>query len=282
MRAPRGVLAFFACTAPLSGCSSGQDCTALVDRGQGSPGTVCGVTSATLPVEPGYGAPVVDATVNGTPVKLLLDTGSSAPLLSSTQLLGAANHTWVSGVDLCVGALCFAGVQAYVENSPFTDGAPGDTQGVMGAAILSDLTYELDHLKAVTLSLGGPSCSGSSVAFTLNAALQPVVAAQFDGVTPSMPVLLDTGATETVLDTATAALLGAQLTAGQQPASVCTVNGCTADGGFESTLQAVCVGAHCAQNVTVKYPAWDAVGVTYFSAFHVAFDNAKTKLVFCN
>jgi hypothetical protein len=275
-------LAFLACAATASGCSSSQHCTTLVERGYGSPGTVCGVTSATLPVSPGYGAPVVDATVNGRPVKLLLDTGVSAPLLSSTQILGSSNDTWVSGVDLCVGPLCFKGVQAYAQDSPFTDGAHGHTQGVLGGTILSNLDYEIDHMKTVTLSLGGSPCAGSSVTFTLNGSLQPVVAAQFDGVTPPGPVLLDTGATETILDTPTAASLGAQLTAGQQPAPACTISGCVADGGFESTLQDLCVGSHCAQNVTVKYPAWDAVGDTYFSSFHVAFDYANTKLVFCN
>ena len=240
--------------------------------------------SATLPVKPGFGAPVVDATINGTPVKLLLDTGASAPLLSSPKLLGAAND-YVGQRrrgKVCVGPLCFAGVQAYVQDSPFTDGAPGDTQGVLGGSILSSLTYEIDHMKTVTLSLGGAPCAGSSVTFTLNDSLQPMVAAQFDGVTPSEPVLLDTGATETVLDTATAASLGAKLTAAQQSAPLCTASGCAADAGFESTLQDVCVGTHCAQNVTVKYPAWDAVGDTYFSSFHVAFDYANARLVFCN
>jgi predicted aspartyl protease len=235
----------------------------------------------TLPILSGFGLPVVSAEVDGRRANLLLDTGASAPLVYSARRLGVANNTWKSIDTICLGGMCFENVQTRAQDTPFSTDDPDDVQGFVGTAILSHLVFEIAALETVTLKYRQAACQGQAYTVSLDENRRPFIHVSIDDQVLPEPVLLDTGAQYTVLGSETVQMLDSYDREGEQPTSVCTVNGCSTEGTFISSVQRVCVGERCTNDVAVKYPAWDAVGCTFFENFSLAFDLAHDRLVFC-
>lgn len=259
------------------GCSAGSDddlesCVTLESTRR-----VCGEKSVTLPFTSNDGSARVSARVNGEAVELLLDTGAEATVLSP-GLLGVADETLASADEICFGELCLQNEPVYAWETPFSTSIGDGPNGFVGMHTLGELRFEIDGANA-RLALGGESCSGTSVPLVFDQYGIPSVDVTAHTL-PTASVPIDTGATYTLFSEATATALDAALEV-KEPAPLCTVNGCQPTGAFTSVVPSYCVGSECETNVPVKFPAFDAVGMTYFARRHVAFDFAGSKLWFC-
>jgi hypothetical protein len=78
-------------------------------------------------------------------------------------------------------------------------------------------------------------------------------------------MLLDSGSKYTLLSQETADKI-TYLKDNEQPAQGCSVKGCK-DGFFTSTVRKLCVGDDCLDNVEVKYPVWDALGMSFLGKY---------------
>jgi hypothetical protein len=238
---------------------------------------VCGDKSVTLPFSSSDGSARVNARVNGKAVELLLDTGAEATVLSPS-LLGVANETLASADEICFGALCLQNEPVYAWETPFSSASGDGPSGFVGMHTLKELRFELDGSVAL-LELGGDACSGTSVPLVFNQYGIPMVDVTAHTL-PSASIPIDTGATYTLFSQATSDALDAALEP-KEPAPLCTVNGCQPNGAFTSLVPSYCVGTECETDVPVKFPAFDAVGMTYFARRHVQFDFSASSLWFC-
>jgi hypothetical protein len=59
------------------------------------------------------------------------------------------------------------------------------------------------------------------------------------------------------------------------------VDGCQTGVAFTSELPSYCVGSQCESDLTVKYPVFDAVGMTFFARRRAMFDFSASALWFC-
>jgi hypothetical protein len=270
----------FAIAGHVTSCGR-DDCHSLPEQGLGYAVELCGEHTETLPVIRAFGRPVVSARVDGKKANLLLDTGASAPLVYSAQRLGLAHNTWDSTHSICLGEMCFENVLTLAQDSPFSTDDPDDIQGFIGVAILSHLVLEFVSLKTVTLKYRQPSCPGQAYEVTRDTNQRPFIQVSIDGQDLAEPVLLDTGALYTVLSSETLEGLDPYFREGEQTADVCTVNGCTSGSTFISSIRRLCVDDHCVEDAAIKYPVWDALGCSFFTAFSLAFDLPRDRLVFC-
>jgi hypothetical protein len=271
---------FLVCLLGETGCSE-TDCQSLPTRSTGRVGALCGADSVTLPVLAKFKSPVVEAVVDGQRVNLLFDTGSSAPLVYSAKRLGRTTDAWLN-VDVCLGAMCFRGVDTWAHDSPFSTDKEDDVAGFLGMPALVNLVLEVDHLNTVSLTRSAAPCVGVSHPVTLDGSLRPFLSASVDGREFSAPVLLDTGAMYTVLGTGSVGLLGAYVHEHEQRKEGCTLLGCVPNSELNSVVHEFCVEGHCAQDVEVNYPVWDAVGDSYLSRFRVSYDFPNRRVTFCD
>jgi predicted aspartyl protease len=215
--------------------------------------------------------------VNGQAVELLLDTGAEATVLSP-GLLGVADETLGSAEEICFGEMCLQNEPIYAWETPFSSASGEGPSGFIGMHTLKELRFELDGTQA-TLALGGGACSGTSVELVFSEFGIPMV----DVTAHTLPVAsipIDTGATYTLFSQATSDALGVALEP-KEPAPLCTVDGCQPNGAFTSLVPSYCIGSECETDVSVKFPAFDAVGMTYFARRHVQFDFSDSLLRFC-
>ncbi len=260
------------------GCSSQaadeEACRALDAKRQ-----LCGATSITLPVVSDDQTPVVQALVNGKPVRLLLDTGAEKTTLSST-LLELPDQVLARLPELCLGKMCLRREEIYAWDSKFSAAAEGEINGFIGMSTLRDFGLTLDHGTEVDLELGGAPCAGQALSLSYTDYGSPEIDVTVDTESQS-GVVIDTGATFTLLSQATVASLEPTHLEPKKPASLCTVNGCTDGVAFTAELPVYCAGAVCENDVPVKFPVFDAVGSSFLSRRRAAFDFAGNQLVFC-
>ena len=202
----------------LAGCAQGGDMF-------GSP-MGCGYQMrATAPLDAGHGRPLIDAEINGDPVRLIVDTGAETTLLTmpAAQRLGVADSgspirlVGVGGEgkgsatiarSLAVGELVLQDVPVVVDN----DGAAGGTalervaDGILGLDVLSHFDVDLDMLdgrvtfyRARDCRTGHPDwqLSYSTLDAEVSARLHLIVPVGLDGQTLSGTV--DSGSDSTVL-----------------------------------------------------------------------------------
>lgn len=258
------------------GCSGSSDdeepCVTL----EGSR-RVCGEKSVTLPFASNDGSARVSARVNGKAVELLLDTGAESTVLSPS-LLGVADETLATADEICFGDLCLENEPVYAWETAFSSASGPGPSGFVGMHTLEELRFELDGAHA-TLGLGGYACSGTSVELVFSELGIPMVDVTAHTL-PAASIPIDTGATYTLFSQATSDALDAALEA-KEPAPLCTVNGCQPNGAFTSLVPSYCIGSECEPDLPVKFPAFDAVGMTYFARRHVQFDFSDASLRFC-
>jgi hypothetical protein len=251
-----------------------EDCEQLNDQGE-----LCGASRVTVPIDPSYGGPVVPVKLDGVARSVLVDTGSEGTTISSS-LLGARDRTMVTVDELCIGKLCLRDASVYAWETPFSSAESGETAGIIGMRWLRYFVLEIDRGRSLTLKRKEGPCPGAREDLSFTQYGIPTATVTIDG--QSFPeTVLDTGAVFTVLSQTSVDGLGAYLTDLAQPAGYCTVNGCSDTGAFVSAINDYCVGEQCRNDVPVKFPAWDAVGSSYFFQYRVNFDFAAGYLVFC-
>jgi hypothetical protein len=274
MRRPvvRRLVVVFLLVASLS-CES--DCEYL-----GEAGGLCGERRVTVPFVAGAaGLPIIEATIAGKPVWLLVDTGASASFVSSS-LLGTGGEGWTTIGALCIGGLCLRNHPAWAMDTVFSSAEPGMINGLLGMEALKHFQLELDHGKGLTLSRDKTTCPGPTHQLTFDEHGRPHLEASVDGRSLGT-TLLDTGALFTLLsDQAVAGL--PYLTDGAASSGGCAITGCTDTGKFTSTAKQFCVNTTCLDAVPVKYPVWDAIGGTFLRRFRTEVDFAGRTVRFCD
>jgi hypothetical protein len=259
--------------ASLVACAANDDCRYL-DTGR----ELCG-TSATAKVVSSDGSPVVDARLNGKPVRLLIDTGAEMTVISS-KFLGAPDRTVTAVDELCVGSLCLKKEPVYAWETPFSNAEGADSHGFVGMRTLTDFSLSLDHGTSVGLVFGASPCAGDSVPLTFTAQGTPLVSASADGqAAADTPV--DTGSVYTLLGQSTVDALPPASVSPSTPSSLCTVDGCQDSGAFIASLPSYCVGSVCETGLDVKFPVFDAVGMSFLSQRTARFDFPDKQLTFC-
>ena len=241
-------------------------------------------TSVDLPVLPATVAgvvqtlPVVQVSAFGATRLALIDTGTSGAAISSS-LMGVTSGSHL--VDsICLGAFCSKDVWVDALDSPFT--TPDGIQMIIGMEVLQQWPLEIDHCQRVRVGALADDCDVPDIPFVLDSTNRPFVTALVvDGVaTPS--ALVDTGAVYTTLDATGSGALPSALRAEATAARLCTIDGCT-DGGYSLVdSPTVCLGGSCAPQVAVKYPVYDAIGISFLVRFRVRFDFSAATLRLCD
>ncbi len=245
-------------------------CEPLLDAG-----TLCGDKSTSLPVlERFEGYPVVQGSIDGVPANLLIDTGASGPVISA-KFLGRPSEAW-AWVDLCLGPLCLDAIHVWSKDTTFSQPGREDINGVIGMRVLQHFVLELDHALTLTMGRARSLCEGDVQPIQWREG-RPYVRVLVDGV--EQWVLLDTGAFYTLLSQQTSQAIH-YLGEHAQETSGCDVVGCKDSGNFVSTLRQYCVGQSCTTDLPVKYPVWDALGMSYLKRY--AFSFGANQFVLCN
>lgn len=233
----------------------------------------------TLPVlEDSY--PVVEVSVEGVLRRMLIDTGASATVLSST-LLETEDKSWQRISMLSIGnKMWFRDVWVYAWDTPFSQPGTNEINGYLGMDILRGLLVTFDHMQTVTFDISNNVCRGTSYFFDYDEFRRPFIGVAVDD--HEIPnVLLDTGAKYSTLSRKTVEALDAYVQENAVETSLTTTHGHVGSGYFISTVKNYCVVDTCEENVAVHFPVWDAVGDTFFSRFTVTFDFPNRVLSFC-
>ncbi len=246
-------------------------------RSLGGGRELCGGTSTVVPITSGDGSALIDARVDAKAVRLLVDTGAEMSVLSPS-LVGGADRTLVQ-VDLCVGELCLKNETVYLWETPFSSATGDHAHGFIGMRTLKDFSVDFDRGASVGFALGSSPCSGPSVPMIFTEYGRPTVGVSL-GSQPPTDVAVDTGSSYTLLGQASFDAHSADIS-GSTPASVCTVNGCTDGAAFTAGIASYCVGPVCESAVPIKYPVFDAVGMSFVSRRNARFDFPAATLAFC-
>lgn len=264
------------CLALLSmGCEGTNECRKL-DNGN----ELCGPTSVEVPLEPDSPSPIIIAKLNGRAIRVMIDTGAEAPIISSSWL-NTTDDQWVRTHELCFADLCMKNEQVFAKDTEFSKGDESAINGFIGMRTLKHFTIEFDHDQALRFIQGGNSCSGETNDLTIGPHGTPFVDINIDGqVFPGVTV--DSGSAYTVLSKTTVGLLDTYVTATSQPADLCTVNGCKTGVANTSSVMSYCVFGSCQTDVAVKYPVFDGVGSSFLFLQHTSFDFPRSTLTSCN
>lgn len=198
-------------------------------------GGACGLTKrAELPLSVAGQVLVVDATINGSPARLVLDTGASSTLLTEEaasrrhlvrdpthlpQIVGVGGRTtrWGARIDkLALGPVVMKNERVEVGSTAFLpDGKPPD--GFLGADLLSRYALDLDtaHLRLTIYE--GKLCPGPPPGWAGQYAALPLSTPSPGRMHVGLPAvlngqritaLLDTGAAVTTVTNEAAASVG--------------------------------------------------------------------------
>jgi predicted aspartyl protease len=270
----RAALTGAAFIAAILTSSCGSNCLEL-----GTAGSVCGEREATVPIlEDGQGMPVVAGTLDGVPIRLLLDSGASRILISAT-LLGQKPEGYRTVSSLCIGTLCLSEATVWARDSVFSAPDVGAINGLIGIDVLGAFLVEFDHGRSVVFNPKAGVCAGTAVPLSLDGNGRPMVAASLDGESLGA-ILLDTGALYTLFAETTAAK-APYLAESAVSSTGCSIDGCTT-GLSTSQARQVCVGDVCMSDVPVKYPVWDAIGDSFLFQHRVDLDCPRERLIFCD
>ena len=270
---------FSALTLSTLGCSGAgaSDSNACRELDNGVP--LCGPSSVEVPIEPGSSSPVILARIDGRPIRVLIDTGAEAPIISSTWL-GVSDGQWLRTHELCFGELCLRGEQVYAQDTEFSQPAAASINGFIGMRTLRHFIVEFEHGSSVRFTQGAAACEGSHNLLSFGAQGTPFVDISIDG--HDFPgVTIDSGSSFTVLSQSSFSQLGPYVMAESQAADLCTINGCMTGVAHTSNVSEYCVFDSCRQNVPIKYPVFDAVGSSFLFLGDTAFDFPHADLIFC-
>ena len=252
-----------------------NDCIELDERA----GDLCGAHTVALETTGVHALPTVSASLGKKSLTLLLDTGASATVISAS-LLGRPDESYYRlRAPLCFGdGLCLENTLVYAWDTNLSGAAPEDIHGVVGMDVLQHFTFRLRRGTALSLEYEAHPCDGASVPMDYNDNGTPTVDALIDDL--ELMMLLDTGAAVCLLSDATAAALDSYFRENAVETEGCTAAGCT-DTALSSPITRLCIGDACLESVDTKFPAWNAVGNTFFFAYDVAFDFPNDTLLFC-
>jgi hypothetical protein len=237
------------------------------------------MTSVQIPLEPGNSSPVIMARIDGRAVRVLIDTGSQAPIVSSSWL-GVSDSQWLRTQELCFGELCLRGEQVFSQDTEFSQPAAESINGFIGMRTLRHFIVEFEHGDSVRFTQGAEACDGSRASLTFGPEGTPFVDVSVDG--HAFPgVTVDSGSTYTVLSQASFAQLDPYVADQSQIADLCTIDGCMAGAARTSTAMTYCIFDSCQQNVPIKYPVFDAVGSSFLFLRDTAFDFPQSSIIFC-
>jgi hypothetical protein len=232
-----------------------------------------------IPLEPGSASPVIMARIDGRALRVLIDTGAQAPIISSSWL-GASDSQWLRTHELCFGELCLRGEQVFAQDTEFSQPDASRINGFIGMRTLRHFIVEFEHGDSVRFTQGADACTGNRSPLTLGPEGTPFVDVSVDGHEfPGIPV--DSGSTYTVLSQASVAQLDPYVADQSQVADLCTIHGCMDGVARTSEVATYCVFDTCQKNVPVKYPVFDAVGSSFLFLRDTAFDFPQSSLVFC-
>jgi predicted aspartyl protease len=189
-------------------------------------------TRITVPVIEENGYPVVRAEIDNILGKMLIDTGASHTVISST-LLEKQDNTWIIVPSICLGdgKMCFKNVLVLAWDTPFSQADENEINGLIGMNILQGLVLELNHLKEVTLDIAGDVCSsGESYPMEYDDHGRPHIDITIDN-HYTQKVLLDTGGQYITLGTNALEKMDDYVKNNAREIPGCTVNGCQ-EGGF--------------------------------------------------
>lgn len=277
---PRPKVALFSAFAlSVLGCSGGaSDSNACRKLDDGI--MLCGPTSVQVPLVSGSTSPVIMARIDGRALRVLIDTGAQAPIISSSWL-GASDAQWFRTHELCFGELCLQGEQVFAQDTEFSQPAASSINGFIGMRTLRRFVVEFEYGNNVRFTEGASACAGRRSSLTFGPEGTPFVDVSVDG--HAFPgVTVDSGSTYTVLSQASFAQLDPYVTAQSQLADLCTIAGCMTGVARTSQVMAYCVFDSCEPNVPIKYPVFDAVGSSFLFLRDTAFDFPQSSVVFCN
>ncbi len=229
-----------------------------------------------LELKKGTDLPIVDASIGDIPIKALIDTGSSAVVVSSSLLHRKDGET-IFLPKICFHNLCFNEVRTLVKDTAFSN--MGEIQAIIGMPILQHLVVEHDGLRSVTLLRAMPACKGRSYAMQPDKFGRPHIAIHLDDQRVD-DFLIDTGAARTLLDASTISRLQTYVTAQAQPDKGCSFSSCD-EKVLSSMIKQVCIADQCTDDVAIKYPVWNALGFSFLEHFRFAMDFVRQEIIFC-
>ena len=192
------------------------------------PGAAVGCLRADVALTVSEGFPFVPATIGGTPVTMLLDTGSDGMLVTpeaaallrlppdgtrTTRLFGTGGDRDAPNVVLAgvrVGGARLAPISAPVLALPLLPPADPPFAGLLGAPMLAEYDLDLDVPRG-RMTLLGPGCPAPNLPGAAEVALvirdrEVLVPIQVNGV--RLLALFDTGSRATIVTEAAAARAG--------------------------------------------------------------------------
>lgn len=254
-----------------------DDCRSIGEGG----GVICGSSVATADIESTFSLPVIAAKLGDLSIHLLIDTGAETTIFSSTLLKRPDASSFRLETPLCIGeGFCLEQLPVYAWNTAFSTPEPDGINGVLGMDLLRHFTVGIHSGITIDLHFESGGCDGVSVPLKYTSWGTPVADVRFDNVLIEN-VLLDTGAAVCLLDDPTANLLDPYFKENATETTGCTITGCVDEGVFQSTAARLCIDSYCLLAVETKFPAWNAVGDSYFFAYDLAFDFNRDVLVYC-
>ena len=211
-------------------------------------------------------------------VRMLVDTGASQTVVSSA-LVEAADQTYLR-MNLCWDQVCVNNLRVLAWETPFSTLEPeGFAQVIVGMDVLGQMTVGIDQGRVVHFApvlaglddmnaqgslLGGVAPNGDTcetLPVTSDGSGRPMVMAAAEEA-PLRLTLLDTGARRVLLSPETVSRLGAVWSANATPEAACSAAGCQGQAWVRG-INKYCVGAVCRDDVLGKFPAFDAVGMSF-------------------
>lgn len=225
--------------------------------------------------------PVVAVTVNGTPRRMLIDTGVPATTISST-LLNTPNNLWAHA-DLIFGnTLLVKHALVWAQDTPFSSPDADSINGIIGLDVLTFVRPTFDHMRSVTLNTPYQSQHRCALyPFTKDPHGRPRLAKVTVDEVVLTDILLDTGAKYCVVNGATVKHLGAYLREQAVPTSITTIAGHQPTGAWLSPVHRYCVMQTCEEHIMVHFPKWNVIGDSFLARFRVTLDFGANTLALC-
>lgn len=240
---------------------------------------VCDLEEVTLPTRQAGRYDTLPVTVQGRAGRVIVDTGSSGTVFSATWQ-GVPNHSAGSDVRVLLGGMRIQAAYASFIDSPFSSAEVGEINGLLGTNILYGLSYRSDPGRSATLSVEHLGCGGAVVRLRDGGSNRPYLDDVVVAGLRLRNVMLDTGAAGVLLSAGTAALLADELV-GAEEVGYCSFDGCSDSGAFTTTVPEVCVAGICEADVTVKWPAWDAIGLSWLNRHSYIVSLGRMELEIC-
>ena len=270
----QSLLRLAAATLIVAAC--GDDCTYL----DSNAGTLCGADSVETESLKMNALPTLSATLGNRELSLLLDTGAEATVLSASLLSAPDQSYYRLPSPLCLGGdFCLEDTRVYAWDTALSSPEVDEINGIIGMDVLRHFAFKLNRGETIGLHRSLPPCNGNNtVPLKYTETGSPTADAHIDNIIfPNF--LLDTGAAVCLLTEDTVSALDSYFRDDAVPSEGCTAAGC--NDVFLSHLDRICIGDTCSENVETKYPAWNALGGSFFAAFNLELDFPRDTLRIC-